>query len=243
MLSFPREPMFSPAVSVPAHLSAFMTQSHAMRMIDSARRGAVLGLLSLAACGDGGAGKGASAPRADSPDVVTESADTSAMATARRILGPEVRSAIPVAFTGTDARFVAAAIPVAERDSAPHPLQVVLLALEGESFSVLKPGLFADTAITMGAEDVTGDGEPELWTAARAKGGPPGALDVSVYDRTIRRLYTIATTSGIDDESRPDIVSSSANLGDAPRVRAWLVNKAEALSGLDAPDDAQAAAP
>lgn len=145
----------------------------------------------LAACGrERAADLDAGAVAADSAQ-----ADTSAMAVARRALGPEVRMAIPFAMPGRDTRFIAAALPVMQwvddlarsgNSVAPGGHEMVVLELRGEGMAVQKPGLYAsrapflpavdDTATAppadsaalarmMGVEDANGDGDPEVWAA------------------------------------------------------------------------------
>lgn len=123
------------------------------------------------------------------------SADTSAIAMARRALGPEVRMAIPFRIPHRDARFIAAALPLMEwvpdvarsgNNVAPGGHELVIVEATPESYAVHKPGLYAsrepflprldDTATAapadsatlsrmMGVEDVDGDGTPEAWAA------------------------------------------------------------------------------
>ncbi|HST62433.1 MAG TPA: hypothetical protein VLK84_27260 [Longimicrobium sp.] len=105
--------------------------------------------LSLAACGDGAA-------RTEAKDTVradSASMDTSALAVARRQLGPEVRQAIPYPVSGYEGRFIAAAIPVHAwvqdplRDGvsvAPGGHEIVILEMPDTSttFAFTKPGLY-----------------------------------------------------------------------------------------------------
>jgi hypothetical protein len=105
--------------------------------------------LSLAACGDGAA-------RTETKDAVradSASMDTSALAVARRQLGPEVRQAIPYTVSGYEGRFIAAAIPVHAwvqdplRDGvsvAPGGHEIVILEMPDTSttFAFTKPGLY-----------------------------------------------------------------------------------------------------
>lgn len=105
--------------------------------------------LSLAACGDRPArteAKGAA--RADSASM-----DTSALAVARRQLGPEVRQAIPYTVSDYEGRFIAAALPVHEwvqdplREGvsvAPGGHEIVILEMPDTSvtFAFTKPGLY-----------------------------------------------------------------------------------------------------
>lgn len=122
-------------------------------------------------------------------------ADTSAMAVARRALGPEVRMAIPFRIQHRTARFVAAAIPImawvpdlarSGNSVGPGGHEMVIVESTPESHAVHKPGLYAsrapflprldDTATavpadsatlakTMGVADADGDGDPEVWAA------------------------------------------------------------------------------
>lgn len=145
----------------------------------------------LAACGrERAADLDTGADAADSAQ-----ADTSAMAIARRALGPEVRMAIPFGLPGRDTRFIAAALPVMQwvddparsgNRVAPGGHEMVVLEMRGGGMAVQKPGLYAsrtpflpavvDTATapaadsttlakTMGVEDANGDGDPEVWAA------------------------------------------------------------------------------
>lgn len=145
----------------------------------------------LAACGRGDAEETkVAAATADGA-----AADTSAMADARRALGPEVAMAIPFRIPHRSARFVAAAVPVMQwvddparsgNAVAPGGHELVVVESTPESQAVHKPGLYAtrepwlprvaDTATvvpadsatlarTMGVEDADGDGRPEVWAA------------------------------------------------------------------------------
>lgn len=160
-----------------------------------ARRAALAAALCLstllAACGRERAADGdAGAVAADSVP-----ADTSAMAVARRALGPEVRMAIPFRIQHRSARFVAAAMPIMEwvpdlarsgNSVGPGGHEMVIVEMTPESHAVHKPGLYAsrapflpavdDTATavpadsatlskTMGVADTDGDGDPEVWAA------------------------------------------------------------------------------
>jgi hypothetical protein len=145
----------------------------------------------LTACGrERAADVGAGAVAADPVP-----ADTSAMAVARRALGPEVRMAIPFRIQHRSARFVAAAMPIMEwvpdlsrsgNSVGPGGHEMVIVEMTPESHAVHKPGLYAsrapflpavdDTATaapadsatlakTMGVDDADGDGDPEVWSA------------------------------------------------------------------------------
>ncbi|HEX6368669.1 MAG TPA: hypothetical protein VF006_07050 [Longimicrobium sp.] len=122
-------------------------------------------------------------------------ADTSAMAVARRALGPEVRMAVPFRLQHRPARFVAAALPIMEwvpdlarsgNSVGPGGHEMVIVEMTQESHAIHKPGLYAsrepflprldDTATVapadsatlarmMGVEDADGDGDPEVWAA------------------------------------------------------------------------------
>ncbi|HEU4882852.1 MAG TPA: hypothetical protein VFT45_11415, partial [Longimicrobium sp.] len=145
----------------------------------------------LAACGRGDA----NATKTGAGPADSAAADTSAMAVARRTLGPEVRMAIPFRIPYRNAHFVAAALPIMEwvpdvarsgSNVGPGGHEMVILEAAGESYAVHKPGLYAsrepflprldDTATvppadsatlakTMGVEDADGDGVPEVWAA------------------------------------------------------------------------------
>jgi hypothetical protein len=190
-----------------------------------ARRPAVtaaLCLLSLlAACGGDGAQetKGGAA-----------AADTSAMAVARRVLGPDVRLAIPFRIPHRNGQFIAAAIPIMEwvpdaarsgNNAAPGGHEMVILEVTPESHAVHKPGLYAsrepwlprlaDTATappadsatlarTMGVEDADGDGTPEAWVGSLMAGGRAYAWEVRAYDRNSRTLYTATGSSDPGNE-------------------------------------------
>lgn len=146
--------------------------------------------LVLAACGGGGAEETKSAAAAD-----TVAPDTSAMAVARRALGPDVRMAVPFRLQHRTPRFVAAALPVMEwvpdvsrsgNSVGPGGHELVIVEAINDSHAVHKPGLYAtrepflprldDTAAAvpadsaqiarmMGVADADGDGDAEVWAA------------------------------------------------------------------------------
>lgn len=103
----------------------------------------------LAACGDGAdAAQQKAAVQSDSA-----SADTSALAVARRQIGPDVRSAIPFIVRNYDGRFIAAAVPVqswvddplrAGVSVAPGGHEIVILEMPDTSvtYAFTKPGLY-----------------------------------------------------------------------------------------------------
>jgi hypothetical protein len=194
-----------------------------------ARRAAVAAALCLypllAACGGDEASETKGTAAADSA-----SADTSAMALATRMLGPEVRMAIPFRIPHRPGRYVAAALPITEwvadvarsgSNAAPGGHELVILEVTAESHAVHKPGLYAsrqpwlpildDTATAapadsatlskaMGVEDADGDGNPEAWAAQYTAGGRAYAWEVRAYDRNGRTLYTATGSSDSDNE-------------------------------------------
>jgi hypothetical protein len=133
--------------------------------------------------------------RGDAVAADSVAADTSAMAVARRALGPEVRIAIPFRLQHRNAQFVAAAMPImawvpdlarSGNSVGPGGHEMVIVEMTPESHAVHKPGLYAsrapflprldDTATvvpadsatlakTMGVDDADGDGDPEVWAA------------------------------------------------------------------------------
>jgi hypothetical protein len=105
-----------------------------------------LSIVPLAACGD-------KAEPADAKGAATASADTSALGTARRQLGAEVRQAIPYTVRGKAGRFIAAALPVREPVAdplrqgvsvAPGGHEIVILEMSDTSIAhaFTKPGLY-----------------------------------------------------------------------------------------------------
>jgi hypothetical protein len=169
---------------------------HKTRSISThARRAAVAAALCIvplfAACGERGQPDSA----ASTDTTAAAQADTSAMAIARRALGPEVRMAVPFRLQHRNARFVAAALPVMEwvpdlehsgNSVGPGGHELVIVESTPESHAVHKPGLYStrepflprldDTATAvpadsaqvarmMGVEDADGDGDPEVWAA------------------------------------------------------------------------------
>jgi|GEM_PF-3361007 len=125
----------------------------------------------------------------------TAALDTSAMAIARRALGPDVRMAVPFRLGHRNARFVAAALPVmawvpdparSGNSVGPGGHELVIVESTPESHAIHKPGLYAtrepflprlaDTASAtpadsaqlgrmMGVADADGDGDAEVWAA------------------------------------------------------------------------------
>ncbi|HEY0020333.1 MAG TPA: hypothetical protein VGC13_28810 [Longimicrobium sp.] len=164
---------------------------HIIQPIRTWTRTAALAALCLAfaACG-GGAEEMKSAAAADTVPL-----DTSAMAVARRALGPDVRMAVPFRLQHRTAQFVAAALPVMEwvpdvsrsgNSVGPGGHELVIVEAIGDSYAVHKPGLYAtrepflprldDTATAvpadsaqiarmMGVADADGDGDAEVWAA------------------------------------------------------------------------------
>jgi hypothetical protein len=190
-----------------------------------ARRPAVtaaLCLLSLlAACG----GDGARETEGGAAAADTSAADTSAMAVAQRVLGPDVRMAIPFRIPHRDARFIAAAIPVVDwvedparggSNAIPRGHEMVIMEVTPESHAIHKAGLMAsrapylprldDTATvppadsatlarTMGVEDADGDGTPEVWAAELMQGAHLYNWVLRAYDRNNRASYEATGTS------------------------------------------------
>jgi hypothetical protein len=147
--------------------------------------------LAFAACGGGRTEEAKSAEVA----ADTVALDTSAMAVARRALGPNVRMAVPFRLQHRTAQFVAAALPVmawvpdvsrSGNSVGPGGHELVIVEAIGDSYAVHKPGLYAtrepflprldDTATAapadstqiarmMGVADADGDGDAEVWAA------------------------------------------------------------------------------
>lgn len=103
----------------------------------------------LAACGE--PADSAEAKGAARPD--SAAGDTSALAVARRHIGPDVRSAVPFTVRGYEGRFIAAAVPVqawvddplrAGVAVAPGGHEIVILEMPDTSvtYAFTKPGLY-----------------------------------------------------------------------------------------------------
>jgi hypothetical protein len=159
------------------------------------RRAALAAALCLATLLGGCGRERAAEVDAGAVTVDPAQADTSAMAVARRVLGPDVRMAVPFRLQNRPARFVAAALPIrawvpdlarSGNSVGPGGHEMVILEAAGGSHAVHKPGLYAsrapflprldDTATavpadsatlakTMGVDDADGDGDPEVWAA------------------------------------------------------------------------------
>lgn len=222
-----------------------------------ARRAAVAAALCIlplfAACGDRGEPESAA-----TTDTAAAQGDTSAMAVARRALGPGVRMAIPFRIPHRDARFIAAAVPLmtwvddparAGNSVGPGGHELVIVEATVESHAVHKPGLYAtrepwlptldDTATatpadsatlarTMGVEDADGDGTPEVWAAQYGSKDESHTWDVRAYDRNGRTMYQVIATFG----AAGGTVSRqdfSASAEQNPPARQWLEGKVRQL--------------
>jgi hypothetical protein len=173
-----------------------------------ARRVALAAALSilplLAACGRGDGDRTAATDSATA-NTAAAATDTSAMAIARRAVGPEVRMAVPFRIPHRDAQFVAAALPImawvpdparSGNSVGPGGHELVIVESTPESHAVHKPGLYAtrepflprldDTATAapadsatlsrmMGVDDADGDGTPEVWAAQYRADGDRGS--------------------------------------------------------------------
>ena len=126
-----------------------------------ARIASTIALVLLAACGDRTEDAGEPA------DVGAAPADTSALAVARRQLGPEVRQAMPFRVRQYTARFIAAAVPVREpmedplRQGAQVPAgshEIVILEMPDTSVThaFSKPGLYVTPPPEVSDEDALG---------------------------------------------------------------------------------------
>lgn len=113
------------------------------------RTALVLSAALLAACG----GEAEPAPPKDAVHADAATADTSALAVARRQIGPQVRSAIPFHVRNYEGRFIAAAVPVQEWvddplrsgvSVAPGGHEIVILEMPDTSvtYAFTKPGLY-----------------------------------------------------------------------------------------------------
>jgi hypothetical protein len=118
-------------------------------------------------------------------------------------------------------------------------MEIILLDIHAGGNQIIRRDLFADSLgaggrvsldRTMGAEDVTGDGRGEVWGATRVIGGRSWSLKVRLYDHMAPAVYSVGASSGIDDETRLDVVEYSANTARHPRIRAWLARKAGAVA-------------
>jgi hypothetical protein len=107
--------------------------------------------LSLAACGDGRGGPPAAKDAATAVD--TANADTSALAVARRQIGPQVRAATAFHVRNYGGRFIAAAVPVLDWVDDPlragvsvapggHEIVIVEMPDTSVTYAFTKPGLY-----------------------------------------------------------------------------------------------------
>lgn len=198
-------------------------------------------------------------------------ADTSAMAVARRALGPEVRMAIPFRIPHRDARFIAAALPIMEwvpdvgrsgNSVGPGGHEVVIVESTPESHAVHKPGLYAsrepflprldDTATavpadsatlskTMGVDDADGDGTPEVW-AAQYRAAREGGHTWDVRAYDRNgRTLYQATASFGGAGATASQREFSASVEQNPPVRRWLDAKIDQLEAALASAPAGAA--
>ena len=215
---------------------------------------ALAAMMLLGACGRGDAGGGAAQAPADSA-----AADTSAMAVARRALGPDVRMAIPFRIPHRSARFVAAALPVMEwvpdlarsgNSVGPGGHEMVIVESTPESHAVHKPGLYAtrapflprldDTATAppadsatlarmMGVDDADADGSPEVWAAQYRASGGGHAWDVRAYDRGNRAMYQLIAGAAKEGGVDATALGFSGNVEQNPAMRQWLLDKVQQL--------------
>lgn len=106
--------------------------------------------LALSACG-GGEPEKADAKASAAAD--TANADTSALAVAKRQLGPDVRQAIPFTVRGKSGRYIAAAVPVLDWVDDPlregvavapggHEIMILEMPDTNVTYAVDKPGLY-----------------------------------------------------------------------------------------------------
>lgn len=217
-------------------------------------------MLAGGACGRDDTAEQAAAPAA----VATVPVDTSAVAVARGVLGPQVRMAVPFGLPGRDTRFVAAALPVTQpvddpsrpgNRIPPGAHEVVVMELRGGGYAIQKPGLYASgqpfspradgaaapadsaqLARMMGVEDANGDGDREVW-AAQYRESPQGGhtWEVRAYDRGGRTTYQVIATTRAGGAVDAAARSFSANTEQEPAVRRWLGAKVDELeAGLAA---------
>jgi hypothetical protein len=136
----------------------------------------------VAACGDGA--EQAQQKAAAQPD--SASADTSALAVARRQIGPEVRSAIPFLVRNYDGRFIAAALPVqdwvddplrAGVSVAPGGHEIVILEMPDTSvtYAFTKPGLYVSDLPGTARGGADAPAEPDSNTLRQLS----GVLDIN----------------------------------------------------------------
>ncbi|HEY0020334.1 MAG TPA: hypothetical protein VGC13_28815 [Longimicrobium sp.] len=182
-----------------------------------ARRAALAAVLcaSILSAACGGSQADAAAPAGGT----AASADTSAMAIARRALGQDVGMAIPFRTPHGDAGFVAAAIPIpgwvpdqAEpgKHVEPGGYEIVVVESTPGADAVRRPGLYTsrlpwlerwhdttgyprlDSAAIgrmSGVEDANGDGTPEVWAVQFFRGTKGYAWRVRAYDLDARGVY------------------------------------------------------
>lgn len=143
--------------------------------------------LSLAACGDRAARPGqAAAAGADSTG-----GDTSALAVARRQVGPQVRAATAYTVREYDGRFIAAAVPV--QDWVDDPLRAgVAVAPGGHEIVILE---MPDTSVTF-AFTKPGLYVSDLPGTPRAGPGAPAEPD----SNALRHLSGVVDMNGDTDE-------------------------------------------
>ncbi|MBW3572249.1 MAG: hypothetical protein KY467_14200 [Gemmatimonadetes bacterium] len=218
------------------------------------RCAALAAMLVGGACGREDAAEAGTAPAADAA-----AADTSAIAVARRVLGPQVRMAVPFGLPGRDTRFIAAALPVTQpvddparpgNRIAPGGHEIVVVELRGGGHAIQKPGLYAtrepflppagdaaaaapadstQLARMMGVEDANGDGDPEVWAAQYRESRGAHTWDVRAYDRGGRTTYQLVATTRQGGAVDAAARSFSANTGQEPAVREWLGAKLDQL--------------